>query len=208
MTRVPIYGGRQAERLRSGRQKAILVGGVPVPADRPDIRVEVPCHEVHRKPELVRGLEWPRFAGPLLENIKLPVSTAICLEDFEQGLRSAGLMAPDEVLRQRARGDPHFRVEKVEIIETYVGHALGSFGEPGAPPSGARSPASTKVPARSMAGASVKAEERQRALTDADAMLPVQVERVRLGALQARSAKGAQPPLVKQCTSDTGGKRK
>ena len=33
MARVPRYRNSQLEMLRSGRQKAIIVGGMPIPAD-------------------------------------------------------------------------------------------------------------------------------------------------------------------------------
>lgn len=197
MTRVPLYRGRQADLLSHGRQKAILIGGVPIPADTPVLGEVPPRDEVHRKAERVGRLPWPRFAGPLRDECKLPVGVAECLKDFEMGLRLAGLIGAGEFVRQTAYRHNHFRCEKFDVVEAV--HSGGSFTEPGGFRDEIQSPASVKVPRpRDGGGSAVKAKERQRALTgEVPVLLAMRVDHER--ALQLKRAKraGRSPYLTK-----------
>ena len=130
MTRVPLYRGRAAELLRRGRQKAIIIGGVPIPAD--DGRMTGKSREgnsvvgihvgdkVNSQSELVCTLPRSRFRNALGDHARLPVGAAICLEDFEAGLRATGLIAVDEVLIQAFDGSRKFRVEAVQVGKSDV----------------------------------------------------------------------------------------
>lgn len=125
MARVPRNRYGQLEKLRSGRQKAIIVGGVPIPAGedtfpgrcaegRSLFRGEV-GDEVHCQPELVRALERSRFRDAFFEQIALPHGRAVCLEDFETGLRAAGLIGVNEILVQSGNTGRKFRVAKRRV---------------------------------------------------------------------------------------------
>lgn len=173
MARVPLYRGRQTDLLRSGRQKAIIIGGVPIPACegavlRPLAEFDGVLQrqvrdKINGQTELVCGLPHPRFTDPLFNEVKLPVSQAECLKDLEMGLREAGFIGPGQVLRQVSHHVGHFRCEELDTVNTHIG---GSFGEPGGRPFDVRSPASLKVPSQtSERGPAVKAKERKRALT-------------------------------------------
>jgi len=136
MTRVPRNRYTQAELLRSGRQKAIIVGGVPIPAGfdlRPVVQTRAELDrlfaaevrdEIASQPELVRTLKRTSGRTTFFENIRLPHRRAVCLEDFEAGLRSAGLMGVDEELVQSTTSPGKFRVQKVRVREN--GHS-GSY---------------------------------------------------------------------------------
>ena len=125
MARVPRNRNTRLERLRSGRQKAIIVGGVPIPAGEDSFPgrgregsglfgAEV-RDEVHCQPELVRALERSRFRDAFLEQVSLPHGRAVALEDFEAGLRAAGLVGVDEILVQSGTTGRKFRVAKRHV---------------------------------------------------------------------------------------------
>ena len=125
MTRVPYdrYGHREA--LRTGRKKAIIVGGVPIPAGEDAfpgsfgklpgfLRAEV-GNEVDGETELVRALERSRFRNAFGDKLTLPHRRAECLEDFEAGLRAAGLMSVNEILVQSGNTGRKFRIAKRHV---------------------------------------------------------------------------------------------
>ena len=125
MARVPRNRNSQLEKLRTGRQKAIIVGGVPIPAGedpfpgqvgKPNGLVGAEVRdEVHCQPELVRALERSRFRDAFLEQVSLPHGRAVALEDFEAGLRAAGLVGVDEILVQSGTTGRKFRVAKRHV---------------------------------------------------------------------------------------------
>lgn len=125
MTWVPRNRHTQLEKLRSGRQKAIIVGGVPIPAGEMPFPGElaqssrfIPSDErdeVHRETELMRGLERSRFRNAFGDHIALPHGVAISLEDFETGLRAAGLVSVDQILVQSGGSGRKFRVAKRQV---------------------------------------------------------------------------------------------
>ena len=125
MTRVPVNRHTQVERLRSGRQKAIIVGGVPIPAGDNSFplgpaerfrlfNAEV-RNEIASKPDLVRTLPRSRFRNAFFEEARLPRGMAVRLEDFEAGLRAAGLMSVNEILVQSGNTGRKFRIAKRHV---------------------------------------------------------------------------------------------
>lgn len=121
MYKIPRNRNRQIELLRSGRQKAIIIGGVPVPAgddtgpalDGESFRIlnrEV-RDEIDRKSPLVRGLPRSRFRSTFSPEARLPLGTAERLEDFEKGLRDAGFVTDAEMLVQYDNSPLKFRVK-------------------------------------------------------------------------------------------------
>lgn len=210
MTRVPLYRGRQTERLRRGRQKAIIIGGVPIPADDGRVTGELRegdsvvgvhiGHKVNGKPELVCTLPRSRFRNALGDHARLPVGAAICLEDFEAGLRAAGLVAVDQVLVQPFDGSRKFRVETVEVgvsdgHDWYpsgsltVGEGRQRFALQGSPHQQSKA-------RKSSSRGPVKVEERKRALTGWDAEL-LALQRSRVPVALQRRRRGAKPLLDK-----------
>ena len=136
MARVPRNRYSQIEKLRAGRQKAIIVGGVPIPAGENSLalsqtefnrllRAEI-RDEIDSQPELVRTLERGRFRNSFFEEVRLPSRVAESLEDFEAGLRAAGLMSFDEMLVQSFTRPTKFRVQKVRVGKN--GHSGFSSG--------------------------------------------------------------------------------
>ena len=136
MARILRYRHTQLEMLRSGRQKAIIVGGVPVPAgedalagsgaERGGFLGAEMRDEVGREAELMRRLERSRFRDAFFDEVALPHGRAICLEDFEAGLRAAGLVGVDQILVQSGRSGRKFRVAERRIAVD--GH-LNAFSE-------------------------------------------------------------------------------
>lgn len=132
MARIPRNRGRQLELLRSGRQKAIIVGGVPIPAgvdgDAAVLGDEFRALNIYVRDEidcqspLVRALPRSRFRRALSEQASLPSGMAERLEDFEMGLRSAGLIKPGQLLVQGFNSPCKFRVEQGEAVDTFDGH--------------------------------------------------------------------------------------
>jgi len=126
MAKVPRNRNSQVERLRSGRQKSIIVGGVPIPAGEDPLM----CHFTERgsllrreirdkvasQSKLMRTLERGRFRSTFFEEVRLPSGIAVRLEDFEAGLRSAGLMGVDQVLVQSLTSPTKFRVGQREVV--------------------------------------------------------------------------------------------
>jgi len=101
------------------------MAGMPVPAREnplPDLfaeglsltHVEV-WNKVRREPELMRACERNRFRGALSNKVILPDRVAVCLKDFETGLRAAGLIAVDEILCQSFDRPAHLRVQKRDV---------------------------------------------------------------------------------------------
>lgn len=125
MTRVPHdrYGHREA--LRTGRKKAIIVGGVPIPAGEDafpgsfgkllGFLAREEGNEIDGETELVRALERSRFRNAFGDKLTLPHRRAECLEDFEAGLRAAGLMSVNEILVQSGNTGRKFRIAKRHI---------------------------------------------------------------------------------------------
>ena len=137
MARVPRYRHTQLEMLRSGRQKAIIVGGVPIPAGEHTfpgpltqgssfVGREV-RDKIDGESELVRALERTRFRDAFFDEVALPEGRAICLEDLEAGLRAAGLVSVDEILVQSGRSGRKFRVAKRRVgIDGHLHSPVGS----------------------------------------------------------------------------------
>lgn len=136
MARVPRDRYGHLEALRTGRKKAVIVGGVPIPAGEhaftgpsgklggflgAEIR-----DEIDGQPELVRALHRSRFRDAFGDQLTLPHGRAVCLEDFEAGLRAAGLMGVNEILVQSGRSGRKFRVAKRQVL--IDGHDVNSFG--------------------------------------------------------------------------------
>jgi len=137
MARVPRNRYGQLEKLRSGRQKAIIVGGVPIPAGEDTFTGRGgECSglfgrevrdEVDRQPELVRALERTRFRDAFFEEVSLPHGRAVCLEDFEAGLRAAGLVGIDEIIVKSGTTGRKFRVAKRHVrIDGHIDTSVGS----------------------------------------------------------------------------------
>ena len=134
MARVPRYRNSQLEMLRSGRQKAIIVGGMPIPADEVPLAGKVgeasgvvavdEGDVIDGEPVLVRALERSRFRDAFGYQVSLPEGVAVSLEDLEQGLRLAGLVGPDEIICQRGKAGNRFRVAKRQVAMD--GHLLSS----------------------------------------------------------------------------------
>lgn len=146
MTRVPRNRYSQLEALRTGRQKAIIVGGVPVPAG--DDALPLPGaqldgffgadigHKVDRQPELVRTLERQRFRNSFGDEVSLPEGVAVRLEDFESGLRAAGLMSVDQILVQSFATPGKYWVKKRNVsVDGHFGFPSVEAGAPRALPS-------------------------------------------------------------------------
>ena len=125
MARVPRKRYGKFETGRAFGEKPVVVGGVPVPAGhdaladvdgqgvrffRGDVR-----NEIDSEPELVRALERSRFRGAFFEEIALPHGRAKCLEEFEAGLRAAGLVGVHQILVQSGASGRKFRVAKRQV---------------------------------------------------------------------------------------------
>ena len=155
MARVPRYRHADVMKLRSLAEECIIVGGVPIPprhlafsrylgqgSSLRDIEIR---DEIASQPQLMRALERSRFRDFLSQEVRLPDRVAVCLENFESGLRAAGLVAVDEILVQSLARPTKFRVQKRNVA--IDGHGPVSFGEGGAPDSGA-GPAFNEVPSQ------------------------------------------------------------
>lgn len=155
MTRIPRYRHPDVVKLRSLAEECIIVGGVPIPprhlafsrylgqsSSLLDIEIR---NEIGSQPQLMRALERSRFRDFLSQEVRLPDRVAVCLENFESGLRAAGLVAVDEILVQSLARPTKFRVQKRNVAMD--GHGPASFGEGGAPGMGA-GPAFNEVPSQ------------------------------------------------------------
>lgn len=107
MTRVPRdVSGDEPARAREFVELVEVDGvGTPVPAGIGVI------YEVDGESELVSAMPWPRFCGPLGQEVFLPHSAAVTLEGLEASLRSLGLVGANEVMCQLEEGSLHFRVK-------------------------------------------------------------------------------------------------
>lgn len=113
-------------------QKAIFIGGVPIPTGQDDFSflsgetvglVGVDERdEIAGQTELVRTLPRSRFRNSLSQEISLPDGVAVRLEDLEEGLRSAGFIGPGEIISQRVTTPSKFRVQKRNV--SVDGHFL------------------------------------------------------------------------------------
>lgn len=174
MTRVPANRHSQLERLRSGRQKAIIVGGVPIPAGDNSLplgpaelfrvfNAEV-RNEVASKSDLVRALPRSRFRNAFFEEARLPLGMAVRLEDFEAGLRAAGLVGVDEICVQSTASPAKFRFQKRKVADDrihdvsprfFVKRAAPSEPEPLLIEDHSPEPQSGGVPVKGLSGASL-----------------------------------------------------
>lgn len=71
-------------------------------------------HEIDSEPEVMGRLSASRFRRADREQVVLPLEAAMRLKDFEAGLRSTGLMMPDEALFQSREDDYKFRVQRTQ----------------------------------------------------------------------------------------------
>ena len=125
MARVPRNRNRELKLVRAGAEISIIVGGVPIPPRKDALADPVSevggffrgdvGNEVASETELVRTLERSRFRNTFAEQVSLPHGVAVRLEDFEAGLRSAGLMGVDEILTQSFTSPSKFRVQKRNV---------------------------------------------------------------------------------------------
>lgn len=73
---------------------------------------------------VMRTLPWPRFCGSTGEKLVLPERMAVALEDFEVGLRVAGLIADTQGLCQTFRDGAKYRVKTMHIPDDFEGHVI------------------------------------------------------------------------------------
>ena len=133
MDQIPSNRYIEPKHLRALLEKCEIMGLIPTPAksDRTASelaeRFRLDCiqvrDEIDRQPELMRALPHTRFARSLGEKPCLPTGVAEGLEDFEAGLRAAGLIAVDEVLMQSYSLPLKFRAQKVKVVNRKKGHA-------------------------------------------------------------------------------------
>lgn len=71
--------------------------------------------EIRSETDVMRALPSHRFRRLLCEQAILPNRVAERLEDFEAGLRAAGLVAVDQVLVQSLNDPRKFRVQNVKV---------------------------------------------------------------------------------------------
>lgn len=104
-----------------GSEKLPVVEVVPVPPHGAshivgslkdfDILARQVRDEIDRKSELVRTLPRSRFCHTFDNKARLPSGVAERLEDFERGLRDAGLVSGDQILLQSFNNPLKFRVK-------------------------------------------------------------------------------------------------
>lgn len=125
MAGVPRDRGGKFETGRAFGEVPVVVGRVPVPAGEDALanaggercgvlRGEV-GNEIDSEPELVRALERSRFRNTFFDEVSLPHGRAKCLEDFEAGLRAAGLVGVHQILVQSGASGRKFRVAKRQV---------------------------------------------------------------------------------------------
>lgn len=127
MNKVPRNRYAETKMLGSLLEESVVVRSVPRPArvddvshlvgERPGLVWAEEWDEIRGKPVLVSTLVHTRFRDSFFQQVKLPKGIAERLEDFEEGLRLAGLVGPDEVLVQQASRPPKFRVQKGKVSE-------------------------------------------------------------------------------------------
>lgn len=71
--------------------------------------------EIGREAEIMRALPRSRFRGLGFKQLKLPQGVSVTLEEFEIGLRLAGLMGVNELLAETTDGPLHFRVKRRHV---------------------------------------------------------------------------------------------
>ena len=98
----------QSDQLCSVQQEVPVVSN-PRPSVRP-VR-----DEIGSEPEVMRALPRARFRGLGLKQLLLPSGAAETLEEFEKGLRAAGLVRVSEVICQTTDGPLHFRVKRRNV---------------------------------------------------------------------------------------------
>jgi len=73
--------------------------------------------KIASEPQLVRTLERSRFRTSFSEEARLPLGSAVRLEDFEAELRALGLIAVDEIVVQSLSRPDKFRVQKRNVVD-------------------------------------------------------------------------------------------
>jgi len=127
MNKVPAQGYVQSKFFGTFLEEGVIVRGVPAPSGVHDVPAlsrqgiglewSDEWNEIRGKPNAVGALVHTRFRDTFFKQVVLPSGIAERLEDFEKGLRLAGLMGADEVLRQQASRPPKFRVQKGHISD-------------------------------------------------------------------------------------------
>lgn len=126
MAGVPDDRNRKPVKFRSRFKKSVVVRAVPAPAgvdpfpellaERQRLGLIDVRHEVGGKSELMRRLPAKRFRNPFGDEVVLPLGVAESLEDFEAGLRAAGLVAVDQVCVQFAHAPRKFWFKKIDAV--------------------------------------------------------------------------------------------
>lgn len=127
MNKVPSNRYAQTKMFGSGFQEPVVVRSMPAPTrmddvsnlvgERPGLVWAEEWNEIRSQAKSVSGLVHTRFRDTFFQAVKLPHGIAESLEDFEKGLRLAGLIGADEVLVQQASRPPKFRVQKAEVSD-------------------------------------------------------------------------------------------
>lgn len=135
MNKVPTNRYAQSKMLGPLLEESVVVASMPAPArmddiselvgERPGLVWAEEWNEIRGKAVTVSGLVHTRFRDTFFQQVKLPRGIAESLEKFEEGLRLAGLVGPDEVLVQQASRPPKFRVQKLKVSDD--GHYGRSF---------------------------------------------------------------------------------
>ena len=127
MNPVPRNRYVEAKALRDLFQESVVVAAVPAPSCKDFLpgqitqvqsllRVDV-GDEIDGKSDAMRALEYPRFRRAFFEQVTLPHGVAESLEDFEAGLRAAGLISGSQCLVQARYDSRKFRVQKAHVVE-------------------------------------------------------------------------------------------
>lgn len=127
MNKVPANRYGQAKMLRATFQESVVVAAVPTPSRMHDVSLLLgqrlglewaeEWDEIRGKTHAVSTLVHTRFRNSFFQQVQLPKRIAERLEDFEEGLRLAGLISPNEVLVQSATRPPKFRVQKAQVSD-------------------------------------------------------------------------------------------
>lgn len=144
---------RQLEFARRTQEKLIVMAGVPRPtgedalpyalAKRESLLAAQKGYKIDGQSELMRGVERSRFRRAFFEEVRLPERVAVGLENFETGLREAGLVGPGEILVQSSHDELKFRVQKRNVaMDGHVRSPSVKAADPGRGPV----PSLTEVP--------------------------------------------------------------
>ena len=126
MNSIPTNRYLEAKALGGPLKEVVVVAAVPAPA-RQDflpgqitqveslLSVDV-WDEIDGQPDTMRTLENSRFRRAFFEQVSLPNRVAVCLEDFEAGLREAGFISGDQLLVQARYDQRKFRVQKAHVV--------------------------------------------------------------------------------------------